>query len=120
MTSSAGFDDGPAYSPDGKWVYINAERPGRWEIWRFPAAGAGADDAKAERVTGDAGEDWFPHPSPDGKRLLFLTFPPGTKGHDFKTAVQLRMFPMPSSDAPAQLPNPDDEEAIAILAQFFG
>ncbi len=120
LTSSPAFDDGPDYSPDGKWIYINTDRSDGWDIWRFPAEGAGTNDAKAERVTGDAGEDWFPHPSPDGKRLLFLTFPAGTKGHDFKTAVQLRMIPLPPSNAPAQLPKDDDDDAIPVLTQFFG
>jgi dipeptidyl aminopeptidase/acylaminoacyl peptidase len=120
LTSSPGFDDGPDYSPDGKWIYINTDRSGGWDIWRFPAEGAGANDIKAERVTRDAGEDWFPHPSPDGKRLVFLTFPAGTKGHDFKTAVRLRMIPLPSSDAAAQLPKDDDDNAIPVLTQFFG
>jgi Tol biopolymer transport system component len=120
LTSSPGFDDGPDYSPDGKWIYINTDRSGGWDIWRFPAEGAGANDAKAERVTGDAGEDWFPHPSPDGKHLVFLTFPAGTKTHDFKTAVQLRMIPLPASDAPTQLPKDNDDHAIPVLVQIFG
>ena len=118
LTSSPGFDDGPDYSPDGKWIYINSDRAGGWDIWRFPASGAGTGDAKAERVTGDAEEDWFPHPSPDGKWLVFLSFPPGTKGHDFKTAVQLRVMAMPSSDA--GVAPPKDEDAIRTLTQFFG
>ncbi len=119
LTSSPGFDDGPDYSPDGKWIYINTDRSGGWDIWRFPSDGAGPNDSKAERVTGDAGEDWFPHPSPNGKWMAFLTFPPGTKGHDFKTAVQLRMIPLPASNAPAQLPK-DDDDGIPVLTQFFG
>jgi TolB protein len=118
LTSSPGFDDGPDYSPDGKWIYINSDRSGGWDIWRFPAEGAGTTDAKAERVTGDAGEDWFPHPSPDGKWLVFLSFPPGTRSHDFKTAVDLRMIPMPASSAPAK--PPQNEGSIQTLTQFFG
>ena len=120
LTSSPGFDDGPDYSPDGKWIYINTDRSGGWDIWRFPSDGAGPNDSKAERVTGDAGEDWFPHPSPDGKWMVFLTFPAGTKGHDFKTAVQLRMIPLPASDAPARLPKDDDDDATRVLTQFLG
>lgn len=119
LTSSPRFDDGPDYSPDGKCIYINTDRSGGWDIWRFPAEGAGVNDGKAERVTADAQEDWFPHPSPDGKWLVFLSFPPGTKGHDFKTAVQLRMIPLPASSTPAQLPKNDDD-AISVLTQFFG
>ena len=120
LTSSAGFDDGPDYSPDGKWVYINTDRSGGWDIWRFPAEGAGPNDSKAERVTGDFEEDWFPHPSPDGKWMAMLSFPPGTKGHDFRTAVQLRLMALPPSGTPAQLPKEDDENAIRTLLQFFG
>jgi TolB protein len=96
LTSDPANDDGSDYSPDGKWIYFNSERGGTWNIWRIPAAGAGANDEKAERITGDAPEDWFPHPSPDGKSLMFLSFPPGTKGHnDRGLAIQLRMIPMP-------------------------
>ena len=39
------------------------------------AEGAGPDDAKAERVTNDEVEDWFPHFSPDGKWMLVFSLP---------------------------------------------
>ena len=101
LTFVPGAYDGPDYSPDGKWIYFNATREGGWNIWRMPAEGAGPDDARAERVTDDALEDWFPHPSPDGSHLLFLSFPAGTQGHDDRLArVQLRMIPAPG-DRPA-------------------
>ena len=96
LTYLPGAYDGPDYSPDGRWIYFNANRGGGWDIWRMPAAGAGPDDGRAERVTDDALEDWFPHPSPNGKVLLFLSFPAGTAGHDDRAArVQLRTIPMP-------------------------
>ena len=41
----------------------------------MPAAGAGQEDAKAEQVTFDDVEDWFPHCSPNGKSLVFVSFP---------------------------------------------
>ncbi|HLJ89761.1 MAG TPA: hypothetical protein VKZ53_23330 [Candidatus Angelobacter sp.] len=119
LTSHPGFDDGPDYSPDGKWIYVNSFRSGGWDIWRFPAEGAGSEDNKAVRITADSEEDWFPHPSPDGKWLLFLSFPPGTRGHDFKTAVHLRMIPMPIENVTATVPL-DDDHPIPILTQFFG
>lgn len=35
----------------------------------------------------------LPHPSPDGKWLLFLSYPPGTKGHPANLQVKLRIMP---------------------------
>ena len=78
LDSNPGYDDGPDYSPDGKWIYFNSDRAGSWDVWRIPAGGAGPGDAKAEQITNDDMEDWFPHPSPDGKWLVFLTFAKGT------------------------------------------
>ena len=62
----------------------------------MPADGAGADDRRAQQVTDDDLEDWFPHPSPDGRSLLFLSFPHGTEGHNERgLQVQLRLISMP-------------------------
>ena len=94
LTAHAGYDDGPDYSPDGRWIYFNSDRSGSWDIWRIPAAGAGAGDARAERVTSDEWEDWFPHPSPDGKWLVFLSYEKGTKGHPANRNVVLRRMPL--------------------------
>jgi len=94
LTTSPGYDDGPDYSPDGKWIYFNSDRSGSWDIWRMPASGAGAGDAKAERITSDDYEDWFPHPSPDGKWIVFISFAKGTKGHPAHQNVILRRMPM--------------------------
>jgi TolB protein len=112
LTSYPSYDDGPDYSPDGRWIYINSDRSGRWDIWRFPADGAGPNDAKAQRITSDELEDWFPHPSPDGKWMVFLSFPHGTKGHDGRMKVQLRMIPLSSEKPQAAAPQ--------VLADIFG
>ena len=37
--------------------------------------------------------NWFPHPSPDGKHVLFLAFPAGTTGHPRDREVELRLLP---------------------------
>jgi len=115
LTSLPVYDDGPDYSPNGRWIYINSNRSGGWDIWRFPADGAGPADSKAERITSDDLEDWFPHPSPDSRHLIFLSFPHGTPGHDVKTDVELRMIPMPQSEEPAAQNAPID-----VLTKFFG
>jgi hypothetical protein len=113
LTSSAGYDDGPDYSPDGKWIYFNSDRSGKWDIWRMEAGGAGPGDALAERVTFGETEDWFPHPSPDGKWLVYLSFPKGTKTHNDKLKVQLRMIPMPKNKLKKKV-------EPKVLEEFFG
>jgi Tol biopolymer transport system component len=85
LTTNPHHDDGPDYSPDGKWIYINSDRSGKEAVWRFPADGAGANDAKAEMVVSDNLEDWFPHISPDGSKMVYIAYPAGTPSHDPRT-----------------------------------
>ena len=82
LTTNVHHDDGPDYSPDGKWIYTNSDRSGKEAIWRFPADGAGPNDTKAEMVVSDGLEDWFPHISPDGKKMVYIGYPAGTPTHD--------------------------------------
>jgi Tol biopolymer transport system component len=95
LTSNPGLDDGPDYSRDGKWIYLNSDRTGNFDIWRIPAAGAGPGEAKMEQVTSDGMEDWFPHPSPNGKWMVFVSFEKGTRGHPPNRDVELRLMRMP-------------------------
>ena len=95
LTSSPGYDDGSEYSPDGKWIYFNSNRTGSWDIWRMPASGAGPGDAKAEQITSDELEDWFPHLSPDGKWLVLVSFEKGIPNHPANKDVVLRIMPAP-------------------------
>jgi TolB protein len=85
LTTNIHHDDGPDYSPDGKWIYINSNRSGKEAIWRFPADGAGPNDEKAEMVVSDDMEDWFPHISPDGRKMVYIGYPAGTPTHDPRT-----------------------------------
>ena len=85
LTSNIHHDDGPDYSPDGKWIYINSNRSGKESIWRLPADGAGPDDRNARIVVSDGLEDWFPHISPDGRKMVYIGYPAGTATHDPRT-----------------------------------
>lgn len=85
-----GFDhaDGPDATPDGAWVWFNGERDGAVDLWRVRPDGTGL-----ERMTEGDTVDWFPHPSPDGRDVLFLSYPPGTRGHPADLPVRLRLVP---------------------------
>lgn len=61
--------DGPEYSPDGKYIYYNGSQSGTMQIWRM-----NPDGSSKEQLTFDANNDWFPHISPDGKWIVFLSF----------------------------------------------
>jgi TolB protein len=114
LNSNPANDDGPEYSPDGKWTYYNTVRSGSWDIWRMPADGAGAEDRKAEQVTNDDLEDWFPHLSPDGKWIVFLSFAKGVKTHNDKLpGTQLRMMPAPGARV-------SRSPKIEVLTTFLG
>lgn len=113
LTFAGGYDDGPEYSPDGRYIYFNSNRGGRWNIWRIPPDGAGPRDSRAEQVTRDEPEDWFPHISPDGKWIVFLSFPPGTEGHNDKMpGMLLRLMPTPGATALAR--------SVEVLSEFYG
>lgn len=113
LTSHAGYDDGPDYSPDGKWIYFNSDRSGSWDVWRIPASGGGPEDKLAERITSDDMEDWFPHPSPNGKWYVIVSFPKGTKGHPANQNVQLRLMPTLKDGKP-------DVSKLRVLKELFG
>jgi len=83
LTANKAADDGPEYSADGKWIYFCSNRSGKWDGWRTPADGAGADDKLAERVTHGDAQEWFPHISPDGKWLYVIAYPIDHPDHSY-------------------------------------
>lgn len=76
LTRGEGHSDGPDYSADGNKIYYNCDRTGRAQIWVMAADGAGQ-----RQLFADDRVNWFPHPSPCGRDVLYLAYPPGTKGH---------------------------------------
>jgi len=114
LTTSPAYDDGSEYSPDGKWIYFNSNRTGSWDIWRMPADGAGPDDGKAQQITNDELEDWFPHLSPDGKWLALVSFEKGIPNHPANKNVVLRLMPAPG-DSLDRKPGRQDPRKIVKL-----
>jgi Tol biopolymer transport system component len=84
LTLGEGHCDGPDFSPDGSRIYYNCDRTGHAQIWVMAADGTGQRQLFAETSV-----NWFPHPSPDGRRLLYLAYPPGTTGHPADLEVAL-------------------------------
>jgi Tol biopolymer transport system component len=61
-------NDGPAFSPDGQYLYFDSARSGSTQIWRMRT-----DGTEAEQMTDDDFLNSSPHLSPDGGTLAFLS-----------------------------------------------
>jgi TolB protein len=90
LTAESKPFDGSEYSPDGEWIYCNTELfsdpVGHAQIARLRP-----DGTDLQQLTFDERVDWFPHISPDGEQVLFVSFPPGTTGHPANLPVELKL-----------------------------
>ncbi len=102
LTTAAGLDDGPDYSHDGQYIYFNSERTGLMQIWRMKT-----DGSEQTQITNDEYNNWFAHPSPDGKWLVILSYEKDVKGHPANKDVMLRLMPVGGGE-------------IQVLAKLFG
>lgn len=102
LTTAKGLDDGPEYDPTGKFIYFNSNRTGTMRIWRMRPDGGGQ-----EQVTDDDFNNWFPHPSPDGRHLVFLSYDKDVAGHPEDKDVTLRTMMLES-------------KKIDVLGRFLG
>jgi len=102
-----GTDDGPEWSPDGKFLYFNSTRTGAMQLWR-----ANADGSNPVQLTTDPNfRDWFPHVSPDGKWIVFVSF-----GLD----VELSDHPPNRSDVMLRIMPSDGSAPPRVLTRLFG
>jgi TolB protein len=95
-TPAGAHVDGPEYSPDGKYIYFNASYSGTMQLWRMKP-----DGSQQEQLTFDEYNNWFPHISPDGKSIAFISFPTDISPNDHPSykRVMLRLMPV-SGGAP--------------------
>ncbi len=106
LTDAPGLDDGPEFSPDGKYIWFNSVRTGRMQAWRMRANGR-----EQTQMTFDTDmNSWFPHISPDGNKVVYLAYhdyeiDPGS--HVANLNVQLRMIPATGGEP-------------QVLVEFFG
>lgn len=107
LTAGSEPFDGCEYSPDGQWIYCNTElfsdAAGHAQIARLRP-----DGTDLQQLTFDERVDWFPHISPDGDQVLFVSFPPGTTGHPANLPVELKLVRAGNWDS------------IETLVQTFG
>jgi Tol biopolymer transport system component len=72
------------------------------QIWRMKP-----DGSEQEQVTSDEWNNWFAHPSPDGKYIVFISFEKDVKGHPANKDVMLRLMNLA-------------DRKITVLARLFG
>jgi Tol biopolymer transport system component len=65
------------------------------------------DGSDQEQVTHDEFNNWFPHISPDGEWIVFLTYDRSVSGHPENKDVMLRLMSL-------------SEKRITVLAKLFG
>ena len=107
LTRSDKPNDGPEYSPDGKWIYFNSEMtssvPGHAQLFRMRT-----DGSDVTRLTRDDRANWFPHVSPANDVIVYMSYELGTRGHPANQPVELRLMP------------PDGGESEHLLRLFGG
>jgi TolB protein len=88
LTTAQGLDDGPDYAPDGR-IWFNSVRTGVMKIWRMDPDGRN----QTQMTHNEEYADWFPHPSPDGAQVVFLSYDRAVDGHPANKDVVLRVMP---------------------------
>ncbi len=91
ITNEPGLDDGPEYSPCGKYIWFNSVRTGLMQAWRM-----NADGSNPVQMTFDDANTWFPHVSPDGQSIACITYAKGDVApgdHPPNKNVEIRLFP---------------------------
>ncbi|MDR6759595.1 Tol biopolymer transport system component [Mycoplana sp. BE70] len=86
LTFGEGRNDGPDWSVDGR-IYFNSSRSGRMQIWCVRL-----ENREVARITDSQWADWFPHPSPDGRHLLVLSYDADVLDHPRDQRVRLRLM----------------------------
>ncbi|MEH7828151.1 TolB family protein [Gemmobacter denitrificans] len=84
LTHDPGHHDGPDYSACGRYLWFNSDATGHAQIWRMAR-----DGQDAVPVFRDDRVNWFPHPSPCGRWVVYLSYPPSTEGHPRDLPVEL-------------------------------
>jgi len=90
LTDLPSLDDGPEYAPSGKDIWFNSTRTGLMQVWRMER-----DGTNPTQITFDEANNWFPHVSPDGNLITFISYnkddvPPNS--HPANKNVEIRLM----------------------------
>ena len=102
--TTAGMEDSPEYAPDGKYIYFQSGRGGSVQIWRMQPDGSGQ-----EQVTADDFNNAYPHISPNGRQLVFVSYGKSVKGVPENQEIALKLMtllPAPGRGARGAAPPP--------------
>lgn len=98
LTDATGLDDGPEYSPCGKYIWFNSVRSGLMQAWRMKT-----DGTEQTQMTFDEDRNtWFPHISPDGEQVVLICYKAGDVApgdHPPGKHVELRLMPAKGGEA---------------------
>jgi TolB protein len=92
-------------APDSKFIYFHSDRTGSMQIWRTLSDGSGP-----EQITSGDLQNCFPHVSPDGKQMVFLSYAKDASGIPEDQDVMLRLMSL--GDA--------GDRKVKVLARLVG
>lgn len=72
LTDGIGYNDGPEYAPDDRHIWFNSTRTGLMQIFRM-----NRDGSDLTQMTDADSNNWFAHVSPDGRKVVYLSFRKG-------------------------------------------
>jgi TolB protein len=101
-SAPGGTKDNRELSPDGQYVYFNSAKSGSMQVWRSLPDGSGE-----EQVTPDDFSNWYPHLSPDGRRMAILSCGKDVIDPPQDRDVMLRIFSLA-------------DKRVTVLAKLIG
>ena len=106
LTDHVGYNDGPEYAPGDTHIWFNSTREGLMQAYRMKR-----DGSALTRMTHLDLNCWFPHVSPDGEKVVFLTF----RKEDLEPWQHL-----PEKQVQLWLMNADGSDCRAVVDLFGG
>ena len=102
LTDTPAPDDGPEYSPDGQLDLLQLRAERQKARPRAVLSHAARRDGRRATDARRAQLNWFPHVSPNGQWVVYISFPPDTQKHPANKDVILRRI-KPDGSEPTDL-----------------